>query len=107
MSLQCWSEELAHLGFHAPYRGEGVASYTHQVVMALVKTNANEFRATSDLPSWRLTGTSALSVETRATVFQSVAVGSPSASARLWRQRSKFDASVVQIVTATSLIWSV
>ena len=37
MSLQCWSEELAHLGFHAPYRGEGVASYTHQVVMALVK----------------------------------------------------------------------
>ena len=36
-SLSCWSGELATLGYECPYRGESLASYTHQVVMALVK----------------------------------------------------------------------
>ena len=36
-SLLRWSEELAHSGFDVPYRGEGVASYTHSVVLALIK----------------------------------------------------------------------
>ena len=37
LSLQSWSEELNHHGHDVPYRGEGAASYTHQVIMALVK----------------------------------------------------------------------
>ena len=36
-SLLRWSEELAHAGFEAPYHGEGMASYTNTVVLALVK----------------------------------------------------------------------
>ena len=36
-SLSSWSGELATLGYECPYRGESLASYTHQVVMALVK----------------------------------------------------------------------
>ena len=37
LSLQSWSEELNHHGHDVPYRGESAASYTHQVIMALVK----------------------------------------------------------------------
>ena len=36
-SLLRWSEELAHAGFDVPYRGENVAGYTHQVILALIK----------------------------------------------------------------------
>ena len=38
MSLLRWSDELNYNGYDAPYRGESLASYTHQVVLALVKT---------------------------------------------------------------------
>ena len=37
LSLLRWSEELAHAGFDVPYRGENVAGYTHQVILALIK----------------------------------------------------------------------
>ena len=36
-SLLRWSDELSRIGYHVPYHGEGIASYTHNVVMALVK----------------------------------------------------------------------
>ena len=34
LSMQCWAQELSFHGHDVPYRGEGLASYTHQVVMA-------------------------------------------------------------------------
>ena len=36
-SLLRWSDELKHAGYDAPYKGEGLASFTHNVVLALVK----------------------------------------------------------------------
>ena len=42
MSLLRWSDELNYNGYDAPYRGESLASYTHQVVLALVKTGAEK-----------------------------------------------------------------
>ena len=36
-SLSAWSGELAAMGYDCPYRGESLASYTHQVVLALIK----------------------------------------------------------------------
>ena len=36
-SLLRWSEELSHAGYDVPYRGEGISSYTHAVVLALIK----------------------------------------------------------------------
>ena len=36
-SLLRWSEELGHAGFDVPYRGENIAGYTQQVIIALIK----------------------------------------------------------------------
>ena len=36
-SLLRWSDELSRIGYHVPYLGEGLASFTHNVVLALVK----------------------------------------------------------------------
>ena len=36
-SLLRWSDELSRIGYHVPYLGEGIASFTHNVVLALVK----------------------------------------------------------------------
>ena len=38
-SLLRWSEELSHAGYDVPYRGEGISSYTHAVVLALTKSS--------------------------------------------------------------------
>ena len=36
-SLLRWSDELSRIGYHVPYLGEGLASFTHNVILALVK----------------------------------------------------------------------
>ena len=36
-SLLRWSDELSRIGYHVPYLGEELASFTHNVILALVK----------------------------------------------------------------------
>ena len=42
MSLLRWSDELNYAGYDAPYRGESLATYTHQVVLALIKISVEK-----------------------------------------------------------------
>ena len=49
-SLLRWSEELPHAGYDVPYRGEGISSYTHAVVLALIKKSSQEGPARRPLP---------------------------------------------------------
>ena len=43
-SLLRWSDELSRIGYHVPYHGEGIAAYTHNVVLALVNTNGKRYQ---------------------------------------------------------------
>ena len=70
LSMQCWAQALSFHGHDAPYRGEGIASYTHQVVMALVKTNVRKYRAPKGSRSWKNLVTSVRYAGIEATNFR-------------------------------------
>ena len=84
-SLLRWSEELSRSGYDVPYRGEGLASYTHNVVMSLVKnkrkrvSRAERFNILEIQPPmfamWRY----------GRRLWQSVGIGPPRAVTRLRR----------------------
>ena len=68
-SLLRWSEELSHAGYDVPYRGEGISSYTHAVVLALIKIVAGRSRVLIASRFWSNTTIAAASVAKRATVL--------------------------------------
>ena len=52
-SLLRWSDELSRIGYHVPYLGEGLASFTHNVILALVTRKGKRYREPKDLVYWK------------------------------------------------------
>ena len=83
-SLLRWIDELSSIGYHVPYHEEGLASYTHNVVLALVKHTRKMYREPKELAYWKTQPSLFTMWRQRGRIQQSTGIGPPSAFERLW-----------------------
>ena len=105
-SLLRWSDELSRIGYHVPYLGEGLASFTHNVVLALVKTKGKRYHEPKDLVYWK---------KTTIVVLYAVTKGMRSVISWNWTIQCRYETvgttykiscRCVRLVTLTYRIWN-
>ena len=79
-SLLRWIDELSRIGYHVPYHGEGIAAYTHNVVLAFVKNK----RKKVSRADWKTQPSLFTMWRQRGRIQQSTGIGPPSAFERRW-----------------------